>query len=641
MKRIMGWLIVLVMCVTWFGALGENAPAETEELVVVNPTHLNGNFFSSMFGNVTSDLDVQRLLHGYNLVMWDEAGCMYKEDDSVVSGVLKMMDSDGNIEYLLNLYEDLYFSDGTKITAWDYAFAFLFEIAPEVVEIGGTPLRLEYIKGYEEYLSGESRSLSGIRVIGDHVLQITLDRAYMPFFYEMGLMYCFPIPIGIIAPGCKVYDDGEGVYIASAEDPEDSSAFSSDLLKETVLDPETGYLSHPQVVSGPYQLTGFDGTTATFEINPYFKGTSDGIRPSIPKLVYTLGDNDTMVDDLISGKVGLLNKVTYNETIQQGMVSGFQMRSYPRTGLSFISFVGESVPVQSLSVRQAIAYCLDKDGLVSGYTGSFGMRVDGYYGIGQWMYGLISGTIPPPTETESEEELAEWEALSLDGLETYETGSREGDIQEAIRLLEEDGWTLKDGESVRSKDIDGVHYELKLRMLYPRGNHIADLLPTCLTDRLSEAGISLELIPMENEELLRTYYHQRERDCDMIYLGTNFHPVYDPSISFMTSPVFENWPTWNNSGSQIAELEETTVTLRQTHPGDVLGYCRNWIRFQEVFSQVLPIIPVYSNIYFDFYTERLHHYNVDANVTWAEAIVEAYLSDETEEAGDDEFDFWD
>lgn len=637
MKKLIGWLLILALCAGWCCALGESPKTEEPlELVVVNPTHMNGNFFSSMWGNVTSDLDVQRLIHGYNLIMWDESGCMYREDDSVVDGVLNTEDAEGNYTFLFRLYDDLYYSNGTKITAWDYAFSFLFEIAPQVVEIGGTPLRMEYIKGYSEYISGQSKSLAGIHVIDNLTMQITLDHEYLPFFYEMGLMYCFPVPISEIAPGCKVYDDGEGVYIASANNPEDTDAFSSKLLMNTVLDPENGYLSHPRVVSGPYKLTGFDGTTATFEINPYFKGTNSGDKPSIPRLTYTLGDNNTMVDELKEGKIGLLNKITYSETVQQGIQSGFQMKSYPRTGLSFISFIWESVPVQSLSVRQAIAYCLDKKDLVSGYTGMYGTEVYGYYGIGQWMYGLISGTIPPPVEAENTEALAEWEELSLDGLETYDKGSKEENVREAIRLLEEDGWVLEDGASVRSKEIDGTRYELKLRMIYPRGNHIVDRMDVCLLNSLEEAGISLELIPMENEELMRTYYHQRERDCDMIYLGSNFHPVFDPSVSFMTNPVIDGWPTWNNSASKVEELEEASVTLRRTHPGDVLGYCRNWIRFQEVFSRALPIIPVYSNIYFDFFTEDLRNYNVDSNVTWAEAIVGATLGSEPEEAGDDE-----
>ena len=44
------------------------------------------------------------------------------------------------------------------------------------------------------------------------------------------------------------------------------------------------------------------------------------------------------------------------------------------------------------------------------------------------------------------------------------------------------------------------------------------------------------------------------------------------------------------------------------------------------------MIPVYSNVYFDFYTDTLQDYTVGEDVTWAQAIVGARLSDAMPEA---------
>ena len=43
-----------------------------EELIVGHPTVTKGDFFTELFGNDTADIDVRALIHGYNLVNWDQ-----------------------------------------------------------------------------------------------------------------------------------------------------------------------------------------------------------------------------------------------------------------------------------------------------------------------------------------------------------------------------------------------------------------------------------------------------------------------------------------------------------------------------------------------------------------------------------------
>ena len=78
--------------------------------------------------------------------------------------------------------------------------------------------------------------------------------------------------------------------------------------------------------------------------------------------------------------------------------------------------------------------------------------------------------------------------------------------------------------------------------------------------------------------------------------------------------------------------------MRRTEPGDLLGYCTKWLQFQERFMEQLPMLPIYSNVYFDFYPEVLHDYRIAENISWPQAIVAAYMADyvpETEEAAEE------
>ncbi len=641
MKRFISLLLVMLLFCT--AAVSEEAADKQDapvpdRLTVGNTTAMRGEFFTSLWGNSTSDLDVRDLLHGYNLVMWDGENGMFREDPSVVKNIVVTENEDGDQSFILLLQDDLRYSNGIAINAWDYAFSYLFSISAEVAEIGGTPRRMEQFLGYEAYVSGQSKVLEGVHVANDDMIVITISHEYLPFFYEMGLLSCNPYPISIIAPGVTVRDDGNGVYLANEDETVQEPLFTAELLKETVLDPEKGYMSHPSVVSGPYTLTSWDGEVAEFAINPYYKGNAAGEKPTIPTLIYTMSQNETEMEDLLSGKFGLLNKVTRTDVITSGIAQvgdeqqNIKMSNYPRCGLSYISFACEKATVSFETVRQAIIRCLDREQLTADYTGNYGATVHGYYGLGQWMYGVVAGTIAPPvTPPEDEkdqkaqdeylEKLAAFEELSLDNLTKYTL-----DTETAASLLEQDGWILND-EGLREKD--GVVLDLKL--IYPEGNQIAEHLEKHFKANLEQVGIRLTMEALPMGELLSHWYRQTERDEDMIYLASNFDLLFDPSV------YFNDEGEWAFTGLADEKLYEEAISMRKTEPSDVLTFIQHWIAFQERFNQTLPMIPLYSNIYFDFYTGYLQNYQISQNATWGEAIVGAYLSaEEPAEEGEEE-----
>ena len=59
----------------------------------------------------------------------------------------------------------------------------------------------------------------------------------------------------------------------------------------------------------------------------------------------------------------------------------------------------------------------------------------------------------------------------------------------------------------------------------------------------------------------------------------------------------------------------------------MLTYMKKWVAFEERFQEVVPCIPVYSNVYFDFYPRVLQNYNISSSVSWGQAIVDAWLGD--------------
>jgi len=124
----------------------------------------------------------------------------------------------------------------------------------------------------------------------------------------------------------------------------------------------------------------------------------------------------------------------------------------------------------------------------------------------------------------------------------------------------------------------------------------------------------------------------------------------DPSITYSTDDTKDH-QIWNNTYSDDEDLWYRAVNMRKTEPYDIFEYVSKWVSFQERYNEVLPTIPIYSNIYFDFLTENLQNYYVTSQVTWSQAILLAYFGlpaeetpaegEEMEEGGEEFEDFGD
>lgn len=611
-------VIALTAAFTLLTATAVFADRSYEELTVGSTTPITGEFFTDLWGNGAADLDVRQLLHGYGLVIWDSSEGLFKTDPSVVSGLKVSVNEQGDKTFLISLYQDMSYSDGTKITAADYLFSVLLQVDPLIGQLGGAPAVLDYIAGYDAYVNAESSVFKGLRMISDYEFSLTVDHSSLPFFYELGLLDVTPAPIHVIAPGCKVTDTGEGVCITDAAGGSAEALFNEEVLRKTLLDETDGYCRHPKVVSGPYLMSSFDGQEAVFEVNPRYKGDARGLTPSIEKLTYTLVSNDTMAADLAEGKVGLINKAADATAVNALMQLSAQsdditMSNYPRSGLSFISFCAEDSPVASASVRQALAWCFDRKQTASAYEGNLGMEVLGWYGSGQWMFSRMKD--------------------KMDSVPSYDAGDPDENLRQAVALLEQDGWVLDEqgrpfsGEegAVRCKQTENGIAKLELKLLYPEGNRIGEILEETFVSPLAKAGVFLTMESVSPGELLQYYYGKKERDCDMLYLATNFELVFDPAKHFVREGNAE--PVWGKTAIADGELYALADALRHTAAEETEDYCGKWLAFQERFAGTLPALPVYSNVYFDFYENILQDYEPAAGVTWSQAVVDAYLGD--------------
>ena len=172
---------------------------------------------------------------------------------------------------------------------------------------------------------------------------------------------------------------------------------------------------------------------------------------------------------------------------------------------------------------------------------------------------------------------------------------------------------------MRCKAVQGELLALDLTMAYPESNEIAEAMEACLVSPLKEAGIRLTLVPMEMNDLVHAYHDRDIEGIDMFYVGDDFNIEFAPQLFFLAGD--PEAPEEDTLAWVHAQLYEYARLMCETVPSDALGFARKWITFQEQLSDMLPLIPVYSNVYYDFYTSDLMNYDIIRYITWGDAIV--------------------
>lgn len=601
------------------------------KITVGSVTKVAGQFSTDMFGNNTSDIDIRALLHGYSTVAYtDDAS--YTLDETVAQVDVATEDDFGNKVYVFHVNDGLTYNDGTPITAKDYAFSVLLQSAPQMAELGASTSGYWHIQGYDQYASGERNYLSGVRLLDDMTFSLTIRANALPYYYELTYVNVTPYPISVIAPGCTVEDDGDGAYI--------DGEFTAAVLEKTMLDPETGYCSHPMVTSGPYQLESYNGETGevVLKANTRYVGNYAGQRPLIETVVLRETTNAQALAELADGTLDIVNKISDSQVIAEGVAQlsqgTLQASNYLRSGLGFLALACEQGPTSQENIRKAISYCLDQDAFVTAFTGTYGQPVYSWYGLGQWMASEYVST--------AGEDLNTYE-MNLDTATTLVERAgyvynaegdafREGEDTVRYRLLR--GTALNEYNALEDPVVEAVQVgnknllPLEIKFARVENNRMCDLVVEQLVPNLEAIGFKVEVVDLSFEDMLAQYYREVPRECNMFALATNFTHVFDPIYTWDGEAQYQGY--LNTTGIDSTRLARQAARLRSTTPGDTERYLQRWQQLMTIFNDELPAIPLYSNMYFDFYANRVQNYAANAHWSWSAAILYTWVAEPEE-----------
>ena len=624
MKKLLSVLLAAALLMTLSAAAMADG-IEKGTIVYGSSTELSGDWGREMWTNNAADKLVRELMDDYSTVASNQGGefvvnpTIVKEMDSVVN-------EDGTKTFTVTINEGLVYNNGEPITAKDYVVESLFKCTQVAQDMGVMSALAETIVGGTAFKSGAAKALSGLRIVDEYTYSIQIVAEKLPYFYDLTYAAAYPMNVTYwFGADIDVADDGEGCY------------FTGDFTLENVKpDVEAArFATGDRVTAGPYNLVSFDkgSLQAILTINPNYAGNFEGVKPSIEKIVITRAEDATWADGIKTGAFNFFDTITDGDDINTALdiidEGGFQYLSFDRAGYGKIQFQCDFGPTQFTAVRQAVAMLLDRNEFANTFCKGWGGVVNGPYSSGLWQY----------------QECEEW---LEENLNTYEYS-----FDGAVALLEADGWVYNaDGsdytEGLRYKKVtteeagdyagnvtlaDGtILMPLQIEWASSEGNPVSELLKVMLAENpdVAKAGMKINQTVMTYTELLNYIYRDESqgdkyavKTYSMYNLATGFVPAYDYAYNFAADPESVYVKQGQNE-NYIFDKTLDDLSMNMVYgieSDDTEGYLKVWREFIARWNELLPEVPLYSNVYVTMYPDWLEGYEQDSFWDFQQAIV--------------------
>jgi oligopeptide transport system substrate-binding protein len=244
--------------------------------------------------------------------------------------------SDDGMTYTFYLRQDVKFQDGRQVKAEDFKYSWERTCRPET----GSQTAATYlgdIVGVEEVLSGEREDISGVRVVGDYTLEVTIDAPKSYFLSKM------TYPTAFVVDRANVESGGEWWRSPNGTGPFKLKQWDENQL--LILERNELYYGEPaKVDSVVFHL--WSGVP----VNMYETGEIDVAGIGADNIEKATDETGPFYQDL---------KVT------------------PELSFYYIGFNTAQPPFDDVNIRRAFSLAIDKDKLVSLAFKDMVQRADG------------------------------------------------------------------------------------------------------------------------------------------------------------------------------------------------------------------------------------------------------------------------
>ena len=644
MKKFLALLLAVVMVLTMV-ACGEGKKKADGQVVIGTSTEASGDWAYSAFvrnPNAT-DKAVMTLTDDMTTVDSDHHGD-YGINKTVVKSYERIEEENGNVTYKFVINDGLKFNNGEAVTAQNFVAWTMFVTSPAGKEMGVVSATYNMLPGGLAYRNGETNVLSAVRLYDEKTFSITIaktgedgETSYLPYYYDItyaamqavNLTYWF-------GEGWSVKDDGEGVYFVNA----DGKEFTAETVGETVE--AARFATGNRVTAGPYNLVSFDESSReiVLEVNENYNGNFEGQKPGIQKLVIVKTSDDTVMDMISTGQIQIYSQIADGaqvnavlDLIEAGTIDSSPSQ-YDRAGYGYFGFACDLGPAQFTEFRQAVAYLLNRVEFAQTFCQGWGSVVHGPY--------CTAFTMTDKTDIDKKVNHYDYnpekavELLKQAGFVYNADGSDYVDGSGEVRYAKVTEEQARYYESFNKVLADGtILMPATLNWASSEGNSVSALLTTMLasSDATKAAGVSIVKTEMTFPSLLSYMYRQEMNGAvgdfsvptyNMFNLATGYNGgVYDESYNWTTDPEYIE-QGYNVQHLYDKELDKLSMDMVYgVEPGDEATYLSLWEKYIIRWNELLPMVPLYSNIYVTVYPNTIDNYAEDSFWGFERAILYA------------------
>lgn len=268
--------------------------------------------------------------------------------------------SDDKLTYTFTLRDNLKWSNGTALTAKDFAYSWLKQMSTDATN-GYSFIMTDYIVNGAEYLDGKAKAADvGIKAVDDKTLEVKLKQP-TPYFVRLTVLPMF-FPLN-------------EEYIKSKGD-------------------QFGLKAENMIYCGPYTLTTYDAASgSTLKKNESYWDAANVKVPNVN--VRIIKEQATALNTYKSGE---LSRVVLSSSDVASMKSSPEFSSTNEFRTTYLQYNMKDKALSNKNIRLALGYAVDRATLASviladGSAPATGLIPNGMYGDGSKSFRELNGDV--------------------------------------------------------------------------------------------------------------------------------------------------------------------------------------------------------------------------------------------------------